>query len=383
MGNGIEVGEEKAGWLGLLLTPGLGTRGIQRLYAEFGSIRAIYRASLTELEASGLPAAAAQSLFEGASLERGGEEWQRAQTNNVHILTLSDREYPELLREIHDPPPVLYVRGSLTALDTFGIAVVGTRHPTVYGRLMAEKLTAGLAAWGLTIFSGLARGVDGIAHKSCVEAGGVTVGVLGTGLDLVYPREHQKLADRMIEQGGALVSEFPLGTFPAPQNFPIRNRVISGLALGVLVVEGGEFSGSRITARLALEQNREVYAVPGQVTQKQAWLPNTLIKQGGKLVTEVADIIEELPSAARLRLQPPAESGAERVAGLEEGLPEPDAKQGAVLSVLRVETPSHVDEIVDRLENKLTAPEILALLFDLELTGKVRQLPGKNYVRVC
>lgn len=383
LGNEIDGSEEKAGWLGLLMTAGLGTRGIQRLYSDFGGIQAIYRASLTELEACGLPAAVAQSLFDGSALERGGEEWQRAQANKIDVVTLSDREYPELLREIHDPPPVLYVRGSVAALDTFGIAVVGTRHPTVYGRLMAEKLSAGLAPWGLTIFSGLARGVDGIAHKACVEAGGVTVAVLGTGLDLVYPREHQKLADRILEQRGALVSEFPLGTFPAPQNFPIRNRIISGLALGVLVVEGGEFSGSRITARLALEQNREVFAVPGQVTQKQAWLPNALIKQGGKLVTEVADIIEELPSAARLRLQPPEGAEAGSPAGTEDGLPEADVRQVSVLSALQVETPSHVDEIVDRLENKLTAPEILALLFDLELAGKVRQLPGKNYVRVC
>lgn len=383
MGNGIGVGEERAGWLGLLLTPGLGTRGIQRLYSEFGDIRAIYRASLTELEASGLPASTAQSLFDGASLDRGGEEWQRVQANGLHVLTLSDREYPELLREIHDSPPVLYVRGSVAALDTYGIAVVGTRHPTVYGRLMTEKLASGLAPWGLSVFSGLARGVDGIAHKACVEAGGVTVAILGTGLDLVYPREHQKLADQIIEQRGALVSEFPLGTFPAPQNFPIRNRIISGVSLGVLVVEGGEFSGSRITARLALEQNREVYAVPGQVTQKQAWLPNALIKQGGKLVTEVADIIEELPSAARLRLQPPRESGAETSVSPQQGLPGMDGKQCAILAVLQVETPSHVDEIADRLENKLSAPEILALLFDLELVGKVRQLPGKNYVRVC
>lgn len=379
----MDVSEDKAGWLGLLLTPGLGTRSIQRLYSDFGSIQAIYRASLTELEAWGLAAATAQTLFDGSALDRGGEEWQRAQADNIHVLTLSDREYPELLREIHDPPPVLYVRGSMAALDTFGIAVVGTRHPTVYGRLMTEKLSVGLTAWGLTIFSGLARGVDGIAHKACVEASGVTVAVLGTGLDLVYPREHQKLADLILERGGALVSEFPLGTFPAPQNFPIRNRIISGLALGVLVVEGGEFSGSRITARLALEQNRDVYAVPGQVTQKQAWLPNALIKQGGKLVTDVSDIIEELPSAARLRLQPPGEVEASAHPEVETGLPAADAKQGAILSALQLETPSHVDEIVDRLENKLTAPEILALLFDLELAGKVRQLPGKNYVRVC
>lgn len=377
----MEETNEKAGWLGLLLTPGLGMRSLHRLYQEFGSVRRVYRASLTELEACGLAADSAQSVVEGRSQALGEEEWERACAREVQVLTLAERSYPELLREIHDPPPVLYVRGSVAALDTFGVAIVGTRHPTVYGRLMAEALGGGLAQWGLTVFSGLARGIDAAGHKACLEAGGVTVAVLGTGVDLIYPREHQKMAERILEQEGALISEFPLGTFPAPQNFPIRNRMISGLSLGVLVVEGGEFSGSRITARMALEQNREVYAIPGQVTQSQAWLPNALIKQGAKLVTDVADIVEELPTAVRVRLQAPEERKKQ---------PEPadggtaaGREQSSLLAVMQVETPSHVDEIADRLENKLSAPEILALLFDLELAGKVRQLPGKNYVRVC
>jgi DNA processing protein len=241
-----------------------------------------------------------------------------------------------------------------------------------------------LANWGLTVVSGLARGIDAIAQKACVEARGHTVGVLGTGLDIIYPSENRHLAESILKVGGALVSEFPLGTIPAAQNFPIRNRVISGMALGVLVIEGGEYSGSRITARMALEQNRDVYAVPGMATQKQAWLPNMLIKQGAKLVTEVADIIDELPSAVRARLEPPPAAPVLPAANGSQATPDADGPPGAqaVLDALRPDELSHVDEVVERLQNQLAAPEVLTLLFDLELGGRVRQFPGKKYLRV-
>ncbi|MGH9475622.1 MAG: DNA-processing protein DprA [Terriglobales bacterium] len=366
-------------WLGLLLTPGLGQRGAQKLIEEFGSPETIYAASLTSLEACGIPAAVAQSLHSGRSAELGSSEAAAVRQLGVDIVSWSDRGYPAMLREIFDPPLLLYIRGRVAALDTFGIAVVGTRHPTVYGKLMAERLGSELAQWGLTVFSGLARGIDGTGQKACLDAGGNTVGVLGTGVDVMYPAEHRHLADAIVAAGGAIISEFPLGTVPNAQNFPIRNRVISGLALGVLVVEGGEFSGSRITARMALEQNREVFAVPGMVTQKQAWLPNALIKQGAKLVCDAGDMVEELPSSVRSRLQPPPP-------------PKPVATEGesastllshlTLLDVLRVDEGAHVDEIVNRLHNKLSAPEALALLFELELEGKIRQLPGKKYLRV-
>ncbi len=363
-------------WLGLILTPGLGQRGAQRLLQAFRSPEAIYAASLTELEACHIAAEAAQWLHSGRSAEAGALEAARAQGQGIALVGLGERGYPELLREIYDPPLVLYVRGRLAALDSFGVALVGTRHPSVYGRIMTERLGGELAHWGLTIFSGLARGVDGIGQKACVEAGGATVAVLGTGADVIYPAENRGLADAIVNAGGAIISEFPLGTIPAAQNFPIRNRVISGLSLGVVVVEGGEYSGSRITARMALEQNREVFAVPGQVTQKQAWLPNALLKQGAKLVTEVADIVEELPSAVRARLQPPATAAgapAEATA---------DGPQVLILNALPTDAALHVDEIVNRLENRFSAPETLALLFDLELGGRIRQLPGKKYLRV-
>lgn len=374
-----EIATDAALWLGLLLTPGLGQRGYQRLVEAWKSPERIYAASLTELEGCQLTAAAAQHIHDGRSAALGAQEAERAAAVGAAIVTVAERTYPELLREIFDPPQVLYVKGSVAALDGFGIAAVGTRRPTTYGQVMAERLGEGLAQWGLTVISGMARGIDSMAQNGCLKAGGRTVAVLGTGVDIVYPAENARLTEALLQQGGALVSEFPLGTPPLAQNFPLRNRVISGMALGVLVVEGGEYSGSRITARMALEQNRDVFAVPGMATQKQAWLPNMLIRQGAKLVTEVADIVDELPSAVRAHLVPPAFPPAT--------VATPEAEAGsalvqAILDALRVDEASHVDEIVNRLDNKLSAPELLALLFELELGGRIRQLPGKKYLRV-
>lgn len=371
-------------WLGLLLTPGLGHRGAQRLIERFGNAEAIYAAALTELEACQLPAAVAQHLHDGRSLALGAREAEQVAAQELQVFTLRDRAYPELLREIYDPPILLYVRGAVAALDAFAVSVVGTRRPTLYGRLMAEKLGRELGQWGLTVLSGLARGIDSIGQKACLEAGGRTVAVLGTGVDVIYPSENRRLADAICAAGGALVSEFALGTVPTAQNFPIRNRVISGMALGVLVVEGGEFSGSRITARMALEQNRDVFAVPGMATQKQAWLPNALIKQGAKLVTEAADVVDELPSAVRARLtRPPVavQAAAQSADNAGERAVVAAVRQ-RVLEVLAVDAATQVDEVLNSLQNDFSAPEILAHLFDLELEGKIRQLPGKKYLRV-
>lgn len=374
-----------AQWLGLALTPGLGHRGLHNLIERFGSAGAIYAASLTELEACGLTAGVARQLHDGRALALGADEAERTRRQGVEVVALGDRRYPELLREIYDAPVVLYVRGDVAALDCFGVALVGTRHPSIYGKLMAERLGRELTQWGLTIFSGLARGVDSEGHAAALDAGGRTVAVLGSGVDIIYPAEHEKLAARILDGTnglrGALVSELPLGSPPAPQNFPIRNRIISGLSLGVVVVEGGEYSGSRITARMALEQNREVFAVPGMATQKQAWLPNALIKQGAKLITDAADVIEELPSAVRARLEPPPVP-AGVLAASDRGQEAEPSLQAKILNVLAVDDAAQVDEIGNRMDNNLTAPELLAALFDLELEGKIRQLPGKKYLRV-
>ena len=300
-------------WLALSLTPGLGpTRG-RKLADHFGSIQDVFHASLTELEALGLQAHSAQSLALGKSLELAAEEFSKATAAGVTVITREDSKWPARLSEIYDPPLVLYVRGSVEAVSHPGLALVGTRHPTPYGIGMAERLACDLASRGLVIFSGMARGVDTAAHRGAIKSGR-TVAVFGTGVDEIYPKENKKIADSIVASGGALVSEFPLGAFAAPQNFPIRNRIISGLALGVLVVEAGEYSGTRITARCALEQSRELFAVPGNVTSRNSWGPNTLIKQGAKLTATWEDVWEELPAGIRQELEserPPAASDSQ------------------------------------------------------------------------
>jgi len=247
---------------------------------------------------------------------------------------------------------------------------------------MAERLACDLAARGLMIFSGLARGVDAAAHRGAIAAKGKTVAVFGTGADVVYPKENRRLVEQLLSLGGAVISEFPIGTSPAPQNFPIRNRIISGISIGVLVIEAAEYSGTRITSCCALEQNREVFAVPGNVTNKNSWGPNTLIKQGAKLVATWEDVWEELPVEVRLTLEPKSvdESNASQTASLFE-----DDKLGPherkILTVLKSDEATQLDEVIERLEPELSSSEIFAAMFELELAGKVKQLPGKNFVK--
>jgi DNA processing protein len=369
-------------WLALSLTPGLGPTKARKLAEHFGSPEAVFHASLTELESTGIKAISAQSLATGKSMELAREELARAANVGVAVLSVADTNYPPRLKEIYDPPAILYVRGDAGALTKPGIAVVGTRHPTPYGSGMAERLACDLAAQGLVIISGMARGVDTASHRGAISAKGKTVAVFGTGVDVIYPKENSRLSEQILAIGGALISEFPLGTFAAPQNFPIRNRILSGMSVGVLVVEAAEYSGTRITARLALEQNRDVFAVPGNVTNKNSWGPNTLIKQGAKLVATWEDVWEDLPTEVRLALTPATstESQASSAASLfpDEGLP-PHEK--LLLSLLKADEATHIDELVEKLESKMSSSEIFAALFELELSGKVRQMPGKNFVK--
>ena len=369
-------------WLALTLTPGLGPTRSKRLVEFFGGVEGVFRASLTELEAAGIPVASAQSLATGRSIELAQDELGKAADAGVHVISLDDPQYPPELRQIYDPPLLLYVRGNVAAISQPGIAMVGTRHPTPYGMGMAERLACDLAARNLVIFSGMARGVDTFAHRGALSAKGKTVAVFGTGVDVLYPKENSRLADQILSFSGALISEFPMGTFAAPQNFPIRNRIISGISLGVLVVEAAEYSGTRITARCALEQNREVFAVPGNVTNKNSWGPNTLIKQGAKLVATWEDIWEELPANVRLTLTP--ETGAESPTGQTASLfeePSLSPHEKKIYRVLKADEAQHLDEIIEKLEAELSSSEIFAALFELELAGKVKQLPGKNFVR--
>ncbi len=369
-------------WLALSLTPGLGpTRG-RKLVERFGNIQEIFHASLTELEAENLQAQSAQHIALGKSLELAHDEFAKAAAAGVQVLCREDALWPSRLAEIYDPPLVLYVRGNAEVLSRPGIAIIGTRHPTPYGIGMAERLGCDLAARGLVIFSGMARGVDTAGHRGAIKAKGKTVAVFGTGVDVIYPRENKKIADSILELGGALISEFPLETFAAPQNFPIRNRIISGLSLGVLVVEAGEYSGTRITARCALEQSREIFAVPGNVTSRNSWGPNTLIKQGAKLTATWEDIWEELPATVKNQLESERGSAASeekpQSSSLFEELTPRDRK---ILAVLKQDSLTHIDEIIERLEPEISSSEVFAALFELELNGKIKQLPGKNYVK--
>ena len=367
-------------WLGLVLTPGLGpTRG-RKLAEHCGGIEKVFQASLTELEAAGLRAHSAQSIATGKSQELAQEELVRVATAGAQIIGLDDAEYPPLLKQIYDPPLVLYVRGEVGVLAQPGIAIVGTRHPTPYGIGMAERLACDLAVRSLIILSGMARGIDSCAHRGAIHAKGKTVAVFGTGIDVIYPRENKRIADSILSLGGALVSEFPMGAFAAPQNFPIRNRIISGMSLGVLVVEAGEYSGTRITARNALEQGRELFAVPGNVTNKNAWGPNTLIKQGAKLTATWEDVWEELPAEVKARMAPAegAEAAAPNLFGESDSLSPQEKK---VLGLLKKDESTHIDQLVESLEPEVSSSELFAVLFELELNGRIKQLPGKNFVK--
>jgi DNA processing protein len=370
--------DDYVGWVALALTPGLGARTAGKLLREFGSPDAIFNASLTALEGQRLPAAVAQALHSRRPLSDAAKELAQVQASGCRLLTWDEPEYPARLREIYDPPPLLYVLGNTELLNRHAISVVGARRPTPYGNQMAERLSKDLADRGLVIASGLARGIDASAHKGALSSpAGATIGILGCGIDVVYPKENKKIFEQ-IEQRGAIISEFPMGTFPAPQNFPIRNRIIAGIALGVVVVEGAQYSGSLITARLAMEFGREVFGVPGHVTQPSSFGPNQLIKQGAKLVTGWEDVVEELPTPVRAELLPvESASHEQRAALIEESL---GPTERPLYGLLSPDEARHVDELVEN--SGLTSSEVLAALFDMELRGVIRQLPGKQFVKV-
>jgi len=373
---------DRLAWVALALTPGMGPRRILQAVEAAGSAQALLDLPLTQLESLRLPAEAAQFLHDGRALRAAQQEAERVAAAGAQIVTCIDEAYPERLREIYDAPPILWVRGDASLLKRPSIAVVGTRHPTPYGAGMAEMLSRDLAANGLLILSGMARGIDTAAHKGALAAKKPTLAIWGTGVDVIYPKENKALAEQIVATGGAIVSELPLGTFPAPQNFPKRNRILSGISFGVLVVEGGEFSGTRVTARCALEQSREVFAVPGNVTNKQAWGPNTLIKQGAKLTATWEDVWEDLPTDVRVAVTADAVVAS----------PEPVTAslfddntaapvEAALLRILRHDEALQMEEILQKLEGELSSSEIFTALFELELAGRIRQLPGKNYVK--
>ncbi len=365
-------------WVALSVTPGLASRLTARLLHTFGTPEAIFRATLTELEACRLPAPVAQAIASQAPLKAAEKEITQLKKVGCHLINWEETEYPPRLREIYDPPPLLYVRGDVSVLARHSLAMVGTRRPTTYGNQIAERLARDLAARGLVIVSGLARGIDSSAHKgACAAARGATIGVLGNGIDIIYPKENKKLF-ALVEQRGAILTELPLGCYPAPENFPVRNRIVAGMTLGVVVVEGAQYSGSLITARLAMEFSREVFGVPGNVTQPTSFAPNQLVKQGAKLVSSWEDVLEELPTEVRAELFPVETTTAEERASLFEQALTPVQKK--LFDLLGTDEPRHVDELVEKSE--LSSPAVLAALFELEMQGIVRQMPGKQFVKV-
>ena len=339
------------------------------LEQHFGSLERAWAASSAEFREAGLDSATVRSLAQRRSAidpERELEELERA---GVRALTWHDEDYPPRLREIDDRPPVLFVRGELLPRDELSVAVVGTRRVSPYGRQVTEEFAGALAQNGVTVVSGLARGVDGTAHTAALEAGGRTIAVQACGLDIVYPPEHTALARRIVhEQRGALISEHPLGVQPRADYFPRRNRILSGISLGTLVTEAGEGSGALHTANWANDQNREVFAVPGRITSPTSHATNALIQQGmAKLVSEIGDILVEL----NLQI-------VEHQPGLDRQIPE-DPTQAAILKQLSRD-PLHVDEAVRAAG--LPASTVASTLAMLELKGLVRQVGPMTYVRI-
>ncbi len=382
--------EEELHWIALTLVPGLGTRNAGKLISRFRTPQAVFRASRTELEGAGVSGAVAQSISSGCSFEDAVVQQEKMLQTGTVVVALNDPRYPPQLREIYDPPVVLFARGRVDLLQMALFGIVGTRRPTPYGLAATERLAADLARAGLVIVSGMARGIDTTAHKAALAVQGDTVAVLGCGVDVVYPVENRNLAAEIAAKG-LILSEFPMGATAFPQNFPIRNRIISGMGVGLLVAEGAQYSGSAITARLAIDQGREVFAVPGNITSKMSWGPNLLIKQGAKLVQDWNDVIVDLPPEVRRRL---VDEGKKRL--LNQGVQDGDATSGEgqasllanqneaarrLLEKLRPDASTHLDTLVEQLEG-FTPSELIAALFELEMNGLVKQLPGKNFVKV-
>jgi DNA processing protein len=352
-------------WLGFNLVKGIGPAKLQALIDYFGSPAGAWQASALQLKKIGLDRRAIDNLLEARSQLDLDECLAQVKAAAITLVHWQSADYPTYLREIPGPPPLLYMQGEMTEIDQWAVAVVGTRRLTRYGRQVTRDLVRGLVRSGVTIVSGLARGIDAVAHKTALECGGRTLAVLGSGLDHIYPAEHRTLAQRIGEGRGAVLTEYGLGVKPEAKNFPPRNRVISGLSLGTIVVEAGERSGALITANFALEQNREVFAVPGNVNSPASKGTNRLIQEGAKLVMHVDDVLEEL------NLRMVVEQTAVQLA-----LPE-SAEEAALLSELSVQ-PVHVDELSRA--TGLPSSLVSSTLTLMELKGMAQQVGGMNYV---
>ena len=354
-------------WVGFTLIPGIGRVRLSRLEQHFGKLERAWQASATELETAGLDSRSIEAVISNRPKISLDAEMEKLERYKVTVLTIKDEAYPFRLNEIYEPPPVIYVRGSLTPEDDWSLAVVGTRRPTFYGREVSEQIVGDLARNRITIVSGLAKGIDATAHRAALDSGGRSIAVFGCSLDIVYPKEHVKLA-RQIMENGALISEFPLGTPPRRENFPLRNRIMSGLSLGTLVVEAGEVSGALITAGHALEQNREVFAVPGSVLSAVSRGTNRLIQEGAKLVRGANDILEELNLTM-----------AVQHVEVKEIVPSTET-ESRIMQILRnlSPEPTHIDEVGH--QSRLPIATVSSALSMMELKGMVKQVGGMNYI---
>ena len=370
-------------WIALNMTPGVGPRAATKLLERFGSANAIFHARRSELESLRIRPETIESLIKREFVEKAETELGRVKELGGDVLILDDGSYPALLREIDDPPPVLYVKGDWQAcFEQPCVGVIGSRMCSTYGENASEMLSRDLASRGITVVSGLARGIDSAGHRGAIRGQGRTVAVMGTGIDNVYPKENNGLVREILASGGCLVTQFPLGTPPLKDNFPYRNRIISGLSLGVLIVEASERSGSLITARLAMEQNREVMAVPGNITSRNSFGTNYLIKSGAKLVQQWQDVVAELPSEISAAILPPKIDRSVPDQAEKKQTPVPadlTPEERTIWALLTPDESTHIDILLQ--SSGLSFGDLNSALVSLDLRDLIRVLPGKHYAR--
>jgi len=352
--------------LRLYSIPGIGSSRFRKLLNVLGTPKNVLSAGIQRLiSVPGIEKSTALRIKNGVDESTISQHFKYLKKHHINVIPVWDPGYPEILKKIYDPPSVLFIAGTINKQDDQSLAVVGTRDPSVYGRNVTEMITKELIRNGFTIISGLARGVDTMAHQTAIKNGGRTIAVLGSGMDILYPPENKRLANQ-ISKAGAVISEYPLGTIPDPGNFPRRNRIVSGLSLGVLVTEAGQKSGALLTAYEALEQNREVFAIPGQITSQNSLGTNRLIKEGAKLVQNADDILHELDSKIKVKkkdMEPP---------------PDLNEKEKEIYGFLSTD-PLHIDQLA--IECNRSTSEVLAVLLTLELMGVVRQMSGKMFIK--
>lgn len=352
-------------WNAFNLMPEIGSIRLSRLISHFSHLEEAWQANFQELRKARLEEKIIEAIITQRNKINPDQEWEKLEKNNIKIITIQDPNYPKLLKEIYNPPVFLYLKGKIKPEDELSLAVVGTRKISAYGKQTTPEIVKELVQAQITIVSGLALGIDALAHQSALDNKGRTIAVLGSGLDNIYPISNRSLAQEILESEGAIISEYPLGTLPLRHHFPHRNRIIAGLTLGTLIIEAGEDSGALITGRYALEQNREVFAVPGNIYQKNSQGPNNLIKMGAKLVNTGQDVLDAL----NLNLVSQFRKNQKIIA---------DTKEEEILLKYLSREPIHIDQLVK--ESKLNAAMVNSTLTMMEMKGRVKNLGSMNYV---